>query len=192
MLAQGARSRELVLFQLIGGLPPALAGSSPDWTKILGTNPDKYDQTGIDPHMIQSSTPRQALLSGGDPTSPRGQNGTDPVQGREWTTNKKDLMYACTLPLPEERSCAGNSDSCDCADPSVGGSTGAPNPPLCKTDGSAVQVRAKAYPTIRELRVAKGLGDRGLVSSICSVDPTSGYGPLLETLATRLASVLAK
>lgn len=189
-LPEGTRSRQLVMFQLIGGLPPALAGASPNWTAILGQDPDRFDATGIDPHMIQSITPRPGI-GGGSATSPRGDNGTDPVHGREWDTKNVDLQYACTVALPKERSCTG-ADACDCADSFVGEPAPARNPPLCKEDGSAVQTRAKAYPTIRELRVVKGLGDRGLVGSICAVDPASGYGPILEGLATKLSTVLAK
>lgn len=190
-LPEGPRSRQLVLFQLIGGLPPALAGANPSWTSILGRAPESFDYTGIDQHMIQSKTPRPGL-GGGDPSSPRGQNGTDPVHGREWDTKGKDLQFACTVALPAPRSCADLSQPCDCADDpaQVGKPEG--NAPLCKEDGSANQIRAKAYPTIRELRVAKGLGDRALVGSICSADPVSGYGPILEGFAGRIGQVLAK
>lgn len=191
-LPEGTRSRRLVMFQLIGGLPPALAGASPNWTAILGQDPDRYDYSGIDPHMIQSNVPRPQI-TGGDPiTSKRGDNGTDPVHGRDWDTRGRDLEYACTVALPVERACAGNSDSCECADDPAQAGKPQSNTPLCATDGSATQIRAKAYPTIRELRLVKALGDRGLVASICSVDPASGYGPILENLATKLSTVLAK
>ena len=191
-MPEGTRSRQLVLFQLIGGLPPALAGAAPNWTAILGQDPDTYNLAGIDPHMIQSIAPRPAI-SGGDPLkSPRGDNGTDPVNGRDWDTKNKDLQYACTVALPTPRSCTPNIGSCDCEDDPAHPGTPYSNQPLCATDGSATQIRAKAYPTIRELRLAKALGDRGLVGSICSVDPSSGYGPILESLATKLNPVLAK
>jgi hypothetical protein len=43
--------------------------------------------------------------------------------------------------------------------------------PLCQDAAtgtfSNVQVRAKAYPGLRELEVLKGLGDQGIVGSIC-------------------------
>ncbi|MBX3229959.1 MAG: hypothetical protein KIT84_26005 [Labilithrix sp.] len=186
-LPEGDRSFRLVFFQLIGGLPPALAGTSPDWTKILGRDPDAYDDTGIDPHMIPSVSPRPGLSGGNEA---RGDNGTDPVHGREWNTRNKDLQYACTLPLPEERQCL-PYDACECNDDPTNPAN-SPNPPLCKSDGSTTQIRAKAYPTLRPLRVVKGLGDRALAASICSVDPTSGYGPLLETLASKMSGALAK
>lgn len=191
-MPEGTRSRQLVLFQLIGGLPPGLAGASPNWTAILGADPDKYNLAGIDPHMIQSIAPRSAIM-GGDPiNSNRGDNGTDPVNGRDWNTKNKDLQYACTVALPTPRSCAGNEGSCDCSDDPAHAGVPYSNAPLCAADGSPMQIRAKAYPTIRELRLVKALGDRGLVGSICSVDPSSGYGPILESLATKLNPVLAK
>jgi hypothetical protein len=111
-----------------------------DWVKILGTGPaaytgmstsQSYDYTGIDPHMIESMTPRNvsglpnsepapssnppvssltgpALGTGADPVRP------DPVNGREWTTNTGvhslpvDRQYACIfqLPVASQRDCA--------------------------------------------------------------------------------------
>ena len=56
-------------------------------------------------------------------------------------------------------------------------------PPLCDTTTPTTQVRGKAYPTIRELRVANGLGDQGVVASICpKVDATSYF----DVLFTRI------
>lgn len=155
-LPDGPRSRELVFFGLIGGVPGQLVTGSPDWTKILGADPDTYDETGIDPHMIQSLSPR-AGLTGAD--LPRGDNGSDPVHGREWNTMKDDLQYACTFELPAPRTCAPSDSSCDCSAVETG-----TNPPLCGVQADQ-QVRGKAYPTPRQLRVAKGLAHRAVVAS---------------------------
>lgn len=179
-LPEGPRSRQLVMFHLIGGLPPALAGKRGDqveWTKVLGANPDAYDFTGIDPHMIQSVAPRAGL----EQPATFGSNGSDPVHGREWDTRKDDLQYACTFALPQPRACLPTSAGCDCA---MEGSA----PPLCGAQ-LGQQVRAKAYPTIQELRVAKALGDRAVVSSICAVG-TDGYGAGLDLLVERMTPVL--
>ncbi len=117
---------------------PSLAAS--DWTKILGQGPAaytgaggaiNYDYTGIDPHMIESMTPRnvaglpnslplattvfaaaQQSLSG--PTFTGTNPAPDPINGREWTTNTGvhslpvDRQYACIfqLPLASQRDCA--------------------------------------------------------------------------------------
>ena len=118
-----------------------------DWTKILGQGAAaytgsggtlSYDYTGIDPHMVESMTPRNVagtapisdpiptidssgtnalsgpgLGSGADPIRP------DPVNGREWTTNTGvhslpvDRQYACIfqLPVASQRDCAALSES---------------------------------------------------------------------------------
>jgi hypothetical protein len=103
-----------------------------DWIKILGQGPAaytgaggtlNYDYTGIDPHMIESMTPRNGTNlpnslptpasnppvsslsgpgfgAGADPVRP------DPINGREWTTNSGvhslpvDRQYACIFQLP--------------------------------------------------------------------------------------------
>ncbi len=183
----GSRSRQLVFFALIGGLSKSLAKpvvAATDWTKVLGANPDAYDLTGIDPHMIPSVAPRAGLPP---PSNVRGDNGTDPEHGREWDTQKNDLQYACTFDLPQPRTCSAADPSCDCRDYA--------NPPLCKDDfvnGVGTQVRAKAHPSIRELRLAKALGDRAIASSICAFEPSTGYGAALDVLASRMAPALSK
>jgi hypothetical protein len=179
-LPEGTRSRELVFFGLIGGVPSQLLAPAPDWIRILGANPDTYDETGLDMHMLQSTSPRPGLAA----PAPLLDNGTDPIHGREWDTNKTDLQYACTFTLPAARMCSANDTSCECA------STETRNPPLCGPGNQ--QIRAKAYPTIRELRVAKALADRAIVGSICTLDLQAGYGPLLDALASRMALSLVK
>ena len=181
-LAQGPRGKELVVFALLGGLPPSLASSNPDWKKILGSNPDAYDDSGIDPHMVPSIEPRAGLAP---PSQTVGDNGSDPVNGREWNTNKDDLQFACTFALATPRTCTSQDSSCDCAQQPTR------NPPLCgSTNGQ--QTRGKAYPTTRELRVVKALGDRGVVGSVCAADASQGYATTMEILADRLAPRLAR
>jgi hypothetical protein len=70
----------------------------------------------------------------------------------------------------------------------------APNP----NDGNnlTLQVRGKAYPTIRELRLARTLGDSGVVGSICprtfdTNSPDFGYRPVARALAARAKAVFA-
>lgn len=177
-LGRGPRSRELVFFAVLGGVPDKLAGVSPNWTAMLGANPDTYDETGIDPHMVQSVGERANLPAS---TDVRGDNGPDPVHGREYATNGDDLQFACTFDLPTQRQCTAQDPSCDCA-------LVEKNPPLCgQTLG--LQLRGKAYPTHRPLRVAKGLGDRGVVGSICS---DTNYEATMTIIATRVAPKLAR
>ena len=176
-LPRGPRSRELVVFALIGGVPAPFVTATPDWGKLLGANPDTYDQTGVDPHMMQSVDPRPGL-TGAD--LPLGDNGTDPIDGREWRTQKSDLEYACTFPLPAPKTCVLNDTSCDC--PPAPQDT--LNPPLCSAPGT--QTRGKAYPTVRELRVVRGLGDRGVVGSICATSYDDDMKAISAALVTRL------
>jgi hypothetical protein len=174
-LPQGPRGKELVVFAVIGGVPETFAGASPSWTKILGADPASYDFTGQDPHMIQSPFPRPGLAS---PSPTRGDNGPDPIHGREWDTENNDLQYACTFTLLAPRTCIATDASCDCAGTAI--------PPLCGA-APGEQRKAKAYPTIRELRVVKELGDRGIAGSICPTDATQGYVSTMNALADRLA-----
>ncbi len=208
-LGVGPRSPQLVFFAIIGGVPnqllhfdpssPAASKLTPaDWTKILGKNPAAYDYTGIDPHMIQSITPRAGLPA---PSATSGDNGPDPVHGREWDTKGYDLQYACTFPLAVPTTCpkSGDASCADCA--------GTSNPPLCGAS-PLQQVRAKAYPTVRQLQVARGLGDQGIAASLCprtanldgvtpepestmaGANPLYGYRPAVKSIVDHMKPAL--
>ena len=185
--AKGRRGKELVLFAVLGGVPNDLIAarletdgtstSAPDWPHILGADPASFDFRGQDPHMVQSIDPRPGLPP---PSSVRGDNGKDPTHGREWTTRGNDLQYACTFALPLPLSCTSEDPSCDCAGPA--------NPPLCGPTVGA-QLRAKVYPTIRELRVVQGLGERGFAGTLCPVVTADPF--FVNVLADRAASRIA-
>ncbi|HEY1958549.1 MAG TPA: hypothetical protein VGH28_23185 [Polyangiaceae bacterium] len=177
-LPYGSRTQDLIFYALIGGVPSDLVG---DWTKILGADPEHGDLSGIDPRMIESTAPRAGLPS---PTSG--------APNREWNTLESsahiDLQYACTFDLPSPRVCAPEDTSCDCASPTPDGS------PLCN---GTTQIKGKAYPTIRELRVAKGLGVQAVVGSLCASvvtgdtsDPSYGYNPAMRAIVARLSTQL--
>jgi hypothetical protein len=170
-LKVGPRNPSMVYFAIIGGVPNELLHFDPtspaasrlvaaDWTKILGNAPENYDYSGIDPHMIQSIAARAGLAA---PSSTPGDNGMDTINGREWDTKKVDLQYACTFPLDPTSyvTCAAAGDA------SCGDCNGLSTPPLCDVN-PLKQIRAKAYPTVRELQVAKGLGDQAITASICA------------------------
>jgi hypothetical protein len=178
-LPAGPRTKELVFFGLIGGVPQTLLDGGPSWTKIVGQNPAAYDLAGLDPHMIPSIVPRAGL----PPPAARGDNGPDPIHGREWDTKGRDLQYACTFPLPAPRQCMPGDPACECGAPEVA-------LPLC--GNGTEQVRGKAYPTPRELRVAQALGDQAVVGSICAADPKAAYAPMLGAFADRFAPRLAR
>lgn len=194
-LTPGQRTADHVFFAHIGGVPNELLHfkiGDPDasrltedrWNTILGRDPAKYNTDLIDPHMIESISPRAGLPA---PSATRGDNGTDPMHGREWDTAGDDLQFACTFKLPSPRTCAPNDTSCDC-----GKST---NPPLCGA-APGQQLRAKAYPTVREFRVVRALGDNGIAASLCPIqldrpgDGDYGYKPAVAAIVERLKKAL--
>ncbi len=199
-LPQSTRSPDLIFFAVVGGVPNQLLHFVPndpdksritneDWVKILGKDPGSFNFEGIDPHMVQSVAPRTSLGLGGADEA-RGSNGNDPYHGREWKTEKKDLQYACTFDLPADkvRTCTAQDQSCDCSPDDTR------NPPLCGQNNT--QIKAKAYPTVRELQVVRALGDQGIVSSLCPIqldkptEPTYGYRPAVASIIDRLKNAL--
>jgi hypothetical protein len=194
-LTRGPRTNDLVFFALIGGVPWQLltdqgAKGQPfkdkltrdDWVKIVGNDPENYDYTGQDIHMVQSITPRAGL------PDPKAADTADAMNGREWDTKGSDLQYACVFDLPAQKNCTDPKfqGACDCT-------AAGPNPPLCN---GQTQTRGKAYPTIRELTVARNLGDQGIVASLCprSLDvnsPDYGYRPAVKAIVDRLKNALA-
>jgi hypothetical protein len=192
-----------------------------DWTLILGKDPVNFDYTGIDAHMVESYGPRTGvpIPSNGFPVAaPTSPEGTDPISGREWTTDSTkaehgallvDLEYACTFPLATPRDCSDAataadptlSDACDCPppNPNTGSFTPDEVPAVCNSAVPTQQDYAKAYPTVREILLAKLLGqvpgaNEGVVSSICPIhpveqgpgDPLYGYRPAMTALVNSL------
>jgi hypothetical protein len=206
-LQPGPRTPDMVFYAVVGGVPNSIVDdangnlkldlSAADWTKIVGQDPDHFLFQGIDPHMIESDAPRSGLQA---PGSTYGL-GNDPDNGREWNTLTSpaaiDLQYACTfdLPVPKDCTSAANANACDC----IGASASSPDgPPLCDVANRNMQVKGKAYPTIRELRVAEGLGPQSLVASLCAKvvtgstsDPGYGYNPAMNAIVDRLRPALA-
>jgi hypothetical protein len=209
-LTPGPRLPSQVFFTVIGGVPHQLLQSNPsdpdspqkpalsasDWTAILGADPLDYDFTGADFHMLESEQPR--AQSSCPPTAA---DDCDPINGRERNTNKGDLQFACTFQLtaPIDCSQAANTGACACA-------TGAldDGSQLCEKDASGdytqTQINGGAYPTIRALALAEGLGGQAVVSSLCPIhtteatpgDPLYAYRPAFTALVDRLSSTLVK
>lgn len=191
-LPAGPRSSALVVVNVIAGAPPAMLHpgmTDADWTKVVGRDPTRYDFTGIDLHMVQSLAPR-AGLPGVDAAID-----ADPVHGREWDTQKSDLQYACSFPLETPRDCDSALGSCDCR-------AGAPSSPLCDPANPTSQLRAKAYPSIRPLQLARMLGGNAVASSICegapvpapsesgAIAPSPSYAGAMQALGDRMARSL--
>ena len=168
------------------------------WDHVIG-DPASY-QPPLDPFMVESTQPR----SGKNPftfdsIAPPGL-GQNPINGHEYTPGlstgvAEDLQYACVFPLLVPRDCASNQHpACDCTDPTN-------DNPLCEPDpenggNRTRQVRAKAYPSLRELAVIQGLGEQGIAASVCPAQltdqgsPTYGYRPAFEAILERIGPAL--
>ncbi len=164
-----------------------------DWLKITGADPESYDFTGTDFHMLESEDPR-------GPCQPTSNDACDPINGREWDTHKADLQFACIFDLPFPKDCTQPqfTGACDCA---VGSASA--NTPLCQRDANGAytttQIRGKAYPALAELEVAHAMaeqssGVQSIVSSLCPIhttpasasDPVYGYRPAANAIVGRL------
>jgi hypothetical protein len=225
-LARGPRPPDLVYYAAIAGVPHQLLQAQPgspecpagtnaadcpqksalsqgDWQAITGADPEHYDFSGIDPHMLESEAPRAGL-----PCTPTSNDDCDPINGREWATTKRDLEFACIFPLVDVQSgMAAPKDctqmkyvgACDCASGS-----NSLNTPLCQKSGGSytnVQISAKAYPSLREMEIARAMansptGVQGIVSSLCPIhtsyanedktDPLFGYRPAMSSIVNGL------
>ncbi len=165
---------------------PALpAEGLPTWSYILG-DPAQH-VPAKDPHMIESVAPRTGTnpLTGDTLAPPGASPGADGINGHEYTVaHKDDLQYACVFDLPVPKDCS-LGVICDCGDPQN-------DNPLCDPEKKTLQFRAKAYPSLRELSLLRGLGDQGVTASVCPVQivdgaqPNYGYRPAVATLLTQI------
>jgi hypothetical protein len=151
----------------------------------------------LDPLMIESVAPRSGISPiVGVPLGAAGQGTplTNPANGKEYDIPRKDdLQYACVFDLPNARDCTVKNAGCDCTPPAQG--EPASDSPVCNGTN---QVKAKAYPGIRELSVLRGLSDHGIATSICpanSLDPAAanfGYRQNLRALVDSIRPGLPK
>ncbi|MDP9002267.1 MAG: hypothetical protein M3O46_19410 [Myxococcota bacterium] len=230
-LTRGPRTPDLVYYAAIAGVPHQLlqaqAGVDPecpagtaqadcpqksiltesDWTLITGKDPQHDDFTGADPHMLESEDPRS-----GSSCPPTSNDNCDPINGREWSTSKRDLQFACIfdlvnawtgMPTPKDCTQPQFQGACDCA-----AGSNSQNTPLCQKNGgvyTTTQIKGKAYPSIREMAIAHALatssaGVQGIVSSLCPIhvsphggmtDSLYGYRPAANAIVNRLKSALS-
>lgn len=218
------RTPDLVFYAVIGGVPNQLLHFDPnnaasfqltaaDWVKILGQDPENYDYTGIDPHMVEDYKPRAGIpgvTTAIDPTDP---TKGDPA-GRDWITDSSgaqnktmpfnvDREYACIFKLDTPRDCSNdaNLSACDCPKDGTQAQTlpAGSIPPVCDSTDPTKQIAAKVYPTPRELLLAKKMGDQGIAASLCPIhvteqgagDPLYGYRPAVAAIVERLKNALA-
>ena len=158
------------------------------YPEVVGTPP----VPPLVPQMRESDLPRAGVEPG------------NAYNGREHDTHSlygnlapDDLQYSCIFRLPEPRDCAlldPSTDTCDCY-------SGDFDRPLCElTPGTSqpgtVQHWGKAYPPPRQLEVLKGIGDSGILTSICArnvSDATAsdyGYRPAVAAILERMATAL--
>ncbi|EYF00755.1 hypothetical protein [Chondromyces apiculatus] len=146
--------------------------ASGTWDVILG-DPESY-VAPTSPYMRESMHPR------GIPAG-------NPINGSEWNPNSmnSDLQFACIFELPEPMDCSTNQPGCECAK--------SDDIPLCE---GSTQLRAKAYPGLRQLSVLQQMGDQGATGSICPAQLTDpfaddfGYRPAVHALVERMATRL--
>jgi hypothetical protein len=173
------------------------------WPIILG-DPQTYTPP-TDPFMRESSEPR----SGDNPithelitTSSSLDPNANSINGHEQVNvGNRDLQYACTFALPEpiicDQAAAAAGRGCDCFTEELSF-----NRPVCNPPGGGVaattQYGGKAYPALRPLAVAKALGQRAVLGSICAPNTHDeeqldfGYRPLFGALGRRIAETLVK
>jgi hypothetical protein len=177
------------------------------WDYILG-DPGSFVPP-LDPHMIEAAAPRSGSnpITGDALAPPSSQPGAGPdeINGHEYTPGTAggvqavadDLEYACVFTLPAPRDCSDpNVVACDCSDPKNDNPLCEAADPANPTTSRTKQVRAKAYPGLRQLALVKAMGSQGVVGSICPAqldDPSSpsfGYRPAIQALLDRLTPAL--
>jgi hypothetical protein len=184
-------------------LEASLPGGFTTWDLILGD--PAAGITPQDPLMVEQIEPRFGTnpLTGEATAPPSAPSNGNSVNGHERTINDAaDLQYACIFPIAEPRGCQGNQTSCDCSEERIKVS---PDNPLCEPNPDdngerTLQVRAKAYPGLRELGVLKGAKEQGIVASVCpkhldlgengEASADYGYRPAVGAIVDRLKSAL--
>jgi hypothetical protein len=208
----GARNPSLVSVGVIVGLPwqdiardPSASRlellSAPElraldrWNVVLG-NPEQYVRAE-DPFMVESWETRAGAnpITGVSMAPPTSVDPTAAPNGHEFfVPNRNELQYACIFPLADPKDCSTGVGACDCLPPDL-----PQNKPVCNPPGGGAagttQYFAKAYPGLRELDVAKRMGDRSFVASVCpkSIDPADadfGYRPAFDAMMARLRRML--
>jgi hypothetical protein len=182
----GFRTQDLVIFATITGVPEDLVANpdhtiktlgSSDWAKIVD------DNHGVrDPRMLESVAPRVGVLKyrGGGDLSASPYDGSAPFfngnGGDRDIADGDDLQYAC---IQKRTSSAVSLSNEDCSD----ASTAIANP-LCvhNSDGTYNQDYYKAYPGLRQLRLAHALGSSGFAASICA----QSYAPAVQGIIDKI------
>jgi hypothetical protein len=187
-----------------------------DWKLIKGNNPEAYDFSGADYHMVESITPRTTNtgLWGTDPTTNSqvatcqymgttvpplpGNPGADPINGCEFNTNNSDLQFACVFPLVQLD--ANNNIAAftkDCTNPMYGGACDCTTnsldkfSQLCSATTPTNQVYAKAYPSVREMIIANAMSTEVINGSPSNQGIVSSLCPISLDIGQSLSTAQA-
>jgi hypothetical protein len=192
---------------LVGGFKTSAELSLTDpqgntfWDDIAG-DPESYVPPKS-PFMVESTVPRTGTdpITGVAVAPPSTPHGAGPQVGgalindheRDIARPPDDIEYACIFPIRTPIDCSNpETVSCDC--PRTAGTL--TDNPLCDPANPTSQIKAKAYPGIKELAIAKGKGDQGIAASLCAKqidDPTAddfGYRPAVKAILDRLHQTL--
>jgi len=170
--------------------------SNEDWLAMVGDGSASPPVLPTSPFMIESETPRAGVELG------------NVVNGREYSTietvngtsaTPDDLEYACIVPLPEPRDCSAldpATQACDCYE-------GSTDRALCEeqpgqSPAGTLQYWGKAYPGTRQLELLRGLGEQGVVGSICATNTSDAeradfsYRPSIAALVDSMEASLSR
>jgi hypothetical protein len=160
------------------------------WDDIAG-DPENYVPPKS-PFMVESTTAR----TGTDPITGAalGLTSTNAMNGHERTIGMPpgDIEYACIFPLvvPLDES----QGSGDCSSNPMDNPICAPNPN--DSGKNTLRTAAKAYPGVKNLAIARGMGPQGIAGSICAAQTTDGltadfgYHPAMMAILDRLKQAL--
>jgi hypothetical protein len=175
--------------------PQKTALQAADWKLITGNDPENYDFSGADFHMVESIGPRTTNTgnwanvatctppASGPPPLP-GATGADPINGCEFNTNNADLQFSCVFPLVQNVGGMIQSFTKDCTNMEYGGACDCTaqsldkDSQLCSATTPTNQLYAKAYPSVREMVIAHAMStevingtpsNQGIVSSLCPI-----------------------
>lgn len=217
-LFAGGRDPDLVFLTTIVGVPWQDVAVDPEdqaslelmtarglrqanrWPVLVGDFDDYA--APLDPFMVESVAPRAGTnpVTGDSIVAAGTTDPTATINGHEGTPTAAmdDLQHACIFPLPAPIPCViENENGCDCNDDELAKASA-----ICQQPGSGMtgttQYFGKAYPGLRELELARRLGDRAVVSSICSRNTTIpsrddyGFLPAMRAVQQRVTELLGQ
>jgi hypothetical protein len=183
--------------------------SAERWSVILGEPNASPPVPPSDPFMVESWTDRTAssipqanpitgdVLVASTSQDPQANH----INGHEAVApTMSDLQLACIFPLANPIVCdtiaQNNNQACDCYAGDASFNRALCQPPSGGPAGTT-QYFGKAYPSLRELSVLRGIGGHGIVASTCpkTADVASdsyGYRPAMDALAGRVARQIGR